>query len=235
MIIGGQYSFNNGLEVVTEKYPHLLAEIIQIIAAVNAEELKVKESKERGSAGKLFYYPPALNKAFRFEFQNRGWANRRVASEYSRQHYTAEYQRGVDVKGAFRDMDFVKEKLGVEVQFGKYSFMVYNVAAKMTIFKNKGIIDAGVEIVPLKQLVSEMSSGVSYFEQFAWDLEQRGVSNIDVPVLILGIDTAYTHQQPNPPLSTPANPAQDTIGGNTTNVDVPALNDNLKPENLHDA
>jgi len=33
-----------------------------------------------------------------------------------------------------------------------------------------------------------MSTGVSYFEQFAWDLEQRGTSNIDIPVLILGID-----------------------------------------------
>jgi hypothetical protein len=33
-----------------------------------------------------------------------------------------------------------------------------------------------------------MSSEVSYFEQFVWDLEQRGTSNIDVPVLIIGID-----------------------------------------------
>ena len=28
---------------------------------------------------------------------------------------------------------------------------------------------------------------VSYFEQFVWDLEQRGVCNIDIPVLILGV------------------------------------------------
>jgi hypothetical protein len=33
-----------------------------------------------------------------------------------------------------------------------------------------------------------MSSGVSYFEQFVWDLEQRGTSNIDVPVFVLGVD-----------------------------------------------
>ena len=84
-------------------------------------------------------------------------------------------------------MDFIKEKLGVEVQFGKYSFMVYNVAAKMTIFRNLGFIDTGVEIVPIKEFADSMSSGVSYFEQFVWDLEQRGVSNIDIPVLILGI------------------------------------------------
>jgi len=81
----------------------------------------------------------------------------------------------------------VKNKVGTEVQFGKYSFMVYNVCAKMTIFHKMGLIDVGIEIVPVKDFVVEMSSGVSYFEQFVWDLEQRGVSNIDIPVLILGI------------------------------------------------
>lgn len=44
-----------------------------------------------------------------------------------------------------------------------------------------------IEVVPVKDFVSEMSSGVSYFEQFVWDLDQRGVSDIDIPVLILGI------------------------------------------------
>jgi len=90
--------------------------------------------------------------------------------------------------GAFREMDFVKDWLGVEVQFGKYAFMVYNVCAKMTIFRNLGHIKHGIEIVPVKAFADEMSSGVSYFEQFLWDLETRGVANIDVPVLILGID-----------------------------------------------
>ena len=85
-------------------------------------------------------------------------------------------------------MDYVKEGLGVEVQFGKYAFMVYNVCAKMTIFNKMGFINAGIEIVPIKRFADEMSTGVSYFEQFVWDLEKRGVSDLDIPVLILGID-----------------------------------------------
>ena len=85
-------------------------------------------------------------------------------------------------------MDFVKSKLGVEIQFGKYAFMVSNVCAKMTIFRNLGHIDCGVEIVPVKSFADGMSSGVSYFEQFVWDLQTRGVADIDIPVLILGID-----------------------------------------------
>lgn len=66
--------------------------------------------------------------------------------------------------------------------------MVYNVCAKMTIFKNFGHIDSGVEVVPTKQFAGQMSTGVSYFEQIVWDLGHRGAADIDVPALILGID-----------------------------------------------
>lgn len=57
----------------------------------------------------------------------------------------------------------------------------------MTIFNKLGYITAGVEIVPIKQFADEMSTGVSYFEQFVWDLEHRGIADIDIPVLILGV------------------------------------------------
>ena len=63
-----------------------------------------------------------------------------------------------------------------------------NVCAKMTIFCNLGYIDAGIEVVPVKSFADDMSTGVSYFEQFVWDLETRGVADIDIPVLIFGID-----------------------------------------------
>ncbi|PLS67480.1 MAG: restriction endonuclease, partial [Cyanobacteria bacterium M5B4] len=67
---------------------------------------------------------------------------------------------------AFREMDFIKDRLGVEVQLGKYAFIVYNVCAKMTIFRNLDVIDTGIEVVPVKSFADEMSTGVSYFEQF---------------------------------------------------------------------
>ncbi len=84
-------------------------------------------------------------------------------------------------------MDFIKNKLGVELQFGKYAFMVYNVCAKMTIFNKLKHIDYGVEVVSVKELAESVSTGVLYFEQFVWDLEHRGVSNIDISVIIYGI------------------------------------------------
>lgn len=188
MIIAAEYSFNDGKKYIEHHYPQLIAEIRTVIANVDASQHKTKQSKESRRGYRMLYSPPSLNRAFKQEFGDRGWINRRVHCDYPTQFYTPEYQTRVQMAGSFRDMDFVKEQLGVEVQFGKYSFMVYNVCAKMTIFKNLGHINAGVEIVPVKQLVAAMSSGVSFFEQFIWDLEQRGVSNIDIPVLILGID-----------------------------------------------
>ncbi len=84
--------------------------------------------------------------------------------DYPTSHYVKGYENRELNPGAFREMDFIKRKLGLEIQFGKYAFMVYNVCAKMTIFKNLGHIDCGVEIVPVKAFADDMSSGVSYFE-----------------------------------------------------------------------
>lgn len=188
MIIAARYSFHGGAEVIKERYPTLLAEIEGAISEVDAERCKHKVSQEKTKQGKILYSPIALNRAFKVPFQRENWVNKRVECDYSQDFYTSSYTPPANPLKGFRDMDFVKDELGVEVQFGKYSFMVYNVAAKMTIFRNLGIIHAGVEIVPVKRFAEQMSSGVSYFEQFVWDLEQRGIADIDVPVLILGID-----------------------------------------------
>jgi len=181
------YLFNQGREVIEADFAIELQEIKDAIAGVDATEHKTKVSREKTMPGRMLYKPGSLNKAFRREFGARGWRNHKIAAEYPTEFYTSDYERPETVRGAFRDMDFVKNRVGVEVQFGKYAFMVYNVAAKMTIFHNHGIIDVGVEIVPLKEFANGMSTGVSYFEQFVWDLEQRGVADIDIPVLILGI------------------------------------------------
>jgi len=188
MRIVGSYSFNGGDEAVKRKYPALLKEAEAAIRGVDAASCRTKKSLEKTMKGDILYSPEELNRAFKERFYAAGWRTLRVKCDYSTKFYLPDYTPVPLRKGAFREMDFVKEKLGVEVQFGKYSFMVYNVCAKMTIFKNLGHIDTGIEIVPVKAFADSMSSGVSYFEQFQWDLDHRGVADIDIPVLILGID-----------------------------------------------
>ncbi len=188
MIIAAEFSFNRGKEFFKRRRKRLLSEVESIIKEVNAKKCKIKKSKEKTMVGKILYSPVALNTAFKGGFNKRGWENQKVRCEYTRDYYKKGYTPPEPSRGAFRDMDYVKGNAGVEVQFGKYAFMVYNVCAKMTVFHNLGFINAGIEIVPVKKFVNEMSSGVSYFEQFVWDLEHRGIADIDIPVLILGVD-----------------------------------------------
>lgn len=187
MIIAGVYSFNGGKEIVEARFAAELQEVQDIIRRVDSKRHKTKTSREKTMPGKRLYSPPSLNRAFKRLFEEQDWRNRRVKCDYPTEYCVAGYQPNTASAGAFRDMDFVKHRLGVEIQFGKYAFMVYNVCAKMTIFHRLDVIDVGIEVVPVKDFVMQMSSGVSYFEQFVWDLEQRGVSNIDIPVLVLGI------------------------------------------------
>jgi len=191
MKIVAKYDFNNGKKEIEKRYHVELQEIIQTIGKIDASLYKTKVSKEKTMPGKKLYAPLRLNKAFKAEFKKINWVNHKVECDYKYGEYLPEYIPAKATRGQpFRDMDFLKpdKKLGIEVQFGKYAFMVYNVCAKMTIFNKLGLIDAGVEIVPVKRFADQMSTGVSYFEQFAWDLHHRGVADIDIPVLILGID-----------------------------------------------
>ena len=197
MIIAAEYSFNEGKERIEEMTPDLKDEIIEVIKSVNASLCKTKVSKEKTKNGQVLYSPACLNKLFSAESESRGWEKKKVECQYSDSFYTKEFKEKYPkeiqrIENAFREMDFVKKsfskrKVGIEVQFGKYAFMVYNVAAKMTIFHKLGIIDFGVEIVPIRPLTKEMSTGVSYFEQFVWDLEQRGTADIDIPVWVIGV------------------------------------------------
>lgn len=189
MIIAGRYSIKDGGNILRDNYGPLLSEIEEIIGLVNAEAYKTKVSEEKTTKGKILYSPTDLNLAFKAEFSKRGWINQSVHCDYPTEFYVDGYEPSPVVKGASREMDFLKDKVGIEIQFGKYAFMVYNVSAKMTIFCNLGLINVGVEVVPMKKMQLQMSTGVSYFEQFGiWDLQHRGEADIDIPVLILGID-----------------------------------------------
>jgi hypothetical protein len=187
MIIAGMYSFNGGREVIESRYTTELREVGQTITAMDSLQCRTKTSREKTMPGKILYSPRALNKCFRQEFEARGWRKYKVRCEYPTEYYVPGYVPDALTKGAFREIDFVKNRVGVGVQFVRYASMVYNVCAKMAIFHKLDVIDVGIEIVPLKTFADDMSTGFSYFEQFVWDLEHRGIADIDIPVLILGV------------------------------------------------
>ncbi|MCW7070627.1 MAG: hypothetical protein OCU17_08590 [Methanophagales archaeon] len=88
---------------------------------------------------------------------------------------------------AFKQIDFLKERILVEVQFGKYTFMFYDLA-KFQYFYNKNQADVGIEIVPCYYLHKEMSTGVSYGEQLVYDIERLQRNFPSVPIKVIFID-----------------------------------------------
>lgn len=183
MYIAGLYSFNKGEEVIAQKHRSELDDVLQVIELVDAETCKAKMRK------KIIYSSSALNDAFKQQFSEKSWSNHKLLAKYPQDYYVPGYIPDAPNDNVIRDTVLVKNKCGVEYQFSDFKDMVYDLNTKMTIFAKMDVIDCGIEIVPVKGLADEMSTGVSYFEQFVWDLEHRGISDIDIPVLIIGIDT----------------------------------------------
>lgn len=191
MKVVAKYNFNAGQAAIDNKYTNEYNQIVAVIDSIDSALYKTKERYNNSMNYKMLFYPKEINKAFKKAFLQIGWSNHKLNCDYKYGDYLQDYIPAKESNAKpYRDMDFVKPglKLGIDVQFVKNASMIYSGCAKMTIFNKMGVIDTGIEIVPVKRFADEMSTGVSYFEQFAWDLHHRGESNIDIPVLILGVD-----------------------------------------------
>ena len=95
-------------------------------------------------------------------------------------------------------VDFTRDKILVEVQFGNYAFMFYDMA-KFQYFFNENKAEVGVEIVPCNALKRQMSSGVSFGEQLVYDIERlrRTFPAVPVKVMLIDVDEAPSADPPS--------------------------------------
>lgn len=169
MIVSDVYSHNFGKEYITKYHSAEYEEIIGAIDSIDVQTVYTKETNENARDGTVFS-PKALNENIRSCLDE--WNPKRI--KYGNRQ--------------FREIDAIKNRVGLEIQFGKYSFMAYDILLKLPIFKKRGLIDCGIEIVVASNMISSMSTGVGNFTQIVGDLEERGISNLDIPIMILGID-----------------------------------------------
>lgn len=175
-----EYSHLGGAEILQVRYPDSAQEINSIIADVTARRDKI--SKEKTMQGKELFSPKLMNEQFRAAFHARGYAELRDT-------YTITLPNSaINIPGAFKQIDFVKGKVLVEVQFGKYAFMFYDMA-KFQYFFNENKADVGIEIVPCHALHKQMSTGVAFGEQLVYDIERLKRHFPAVPVKVILIDT----------------------------------------------
>lgn len=202
MKIVEKYSHLNGLEFLLVHKSELWQEIESVIHSIDAEKCKTKVSKEKTKSGKLLYSPIDMNALFKEKLYELKWEESRVSywvtkderlirktmamppdmqrQEIEKQNETAIF--------SYNQTDFVKNRVAIEVQFGKYSFVAYDLFVKHLAFYVGDKIDVGIEILPMKSLQSEMSSGVSYYEGELYNVVRQGRGVPAVPLIIIGIE-----------------------------------------------
>ena len=148
MRIAAQYSHLNGWEFLFVHHKDLLQEIEEVIASVDAEACRTKLSREKTKIDRLLYSPVDMNKAIADGFKGRRWEQRRqefwVTSDAKivrdiaslpalQQKETIKAAGQVPIR-SYNQTDFVKERVAVEVQFGKYAFVAHDLFVKHMAF-----------------------------------------------------------------------------------------------------
>jgi len=196
------YSHLNGLEFLIVHKPQLWDEIQDVIGALHAEACKTKVSREKRIKGKMLYSPIEMNARFGILLRKRGWRESRVSYWVTKSEKLirktlsmSPEQQKKEIESAgetpiysYNQTDFVKDRVAIEVQFGKYAFVAYDLFVKHLAFYIGDEIDVGIEILPMKSLQSQMSSGVAYYEGEFYNVVRQGRGVPAVPLVLIGIE-----------------------------------------------
>jgi hypothetical protein len=203
MKITQKYSHLNGEEYLIVHHKELYDEIKDVIAGIDADQFRTKISKEKTKLGNSLLSPIDLNKAFNIAFNAKQWNESRynyyitldrVLMEKSVLMSAKEQKEFLIANGensplySYNQTDFVKDKIAVEVQFGKYAFVAFDLFVKHMLFYSGGVINLGIEILPTKLMQQQMSSGPAYFEGEVYNVMRQGRNSPPVPLLILGVE-----------------------------------------------
>jgi len=202
MKISKKFSHLNGEEWLLVHEKDTYQEILGVIEAIDAETCRTKISKEKRMKGKALFSPVDINSEFAKRFSTLGWESTRysyyVAHSFDQLEAMAqmsleEQRRYLQDQGAeaifsYNQTDHVKNRVAIEVQFGKYAFVAYDLFVKHLAFYAGRIINVGVEILPTKAMQKDMSSGIAYYEGELHNILRHGRSNPPVPLVLIGLE-----------------------------------------------
>jgi hypothetical protein len=202
MRVAKKYSHLNGEEWLLVHEKGTYQELLDVIEAIDAEKCRTKISKERGRQGKALYSPVDINFEFDQRFSELGWHSTRYSYYIAHSIEQLEtmtrmsleeqkeflQEQNAEVILSYNQTDHVKNRVAIEVQFGKYAFVAYDLFVKHLAFYTGRIINVGIEILPTKAMQKEMSSGIAYYEGELHNILRHGRNNPPVPLVIIGLD-----------------------------------------------
>ena len=159
MKIAEIYSHLNGLEYLLVHKKKLWEELKTVVSSVDAEKCKTKKSKEKTKIGKTLYSPIDMNEEFKKLLGQKNWKESRVNYWITKNEKLIrktlimdqkDQKREIEATGempimSYNQTDFVKDRVAVEVQFGKYAFVAYDLFVKHLAFYVGDTIDVGIK------------------------------------------------------------------------------------------
>jgi hypothetical protein len=148
MKIAKFHSHLNGHEWILVHHRSVWSEIEAVVKKIDAPSCLTKVSKEKTKKDQLLYSPTEINRRFKEELGRGDWREVRtdywVTDDFDLIRKTialpADEQRKLiaeEGKSAFRSYnqtDFQKDRIAIEVQFGKYAFISYDLFVKHMAF-----------------------------------------------------------------------------------------------------
>ena len=117
-------------------------------------------------------------KTSRKKLYNQNQINKEFKKLFSRKNWKASHSQ----------TDFMKDRVSVEMQIGKYPSVTYELFAKHWVSYIGDTIDVGIEILPMKSLQKKMTSEVTCYENELANVTHQKHGIFAVPIVLIGVE-----------------------------------------------
>jgi hypothetical protein len=160
MKIARVHSHLGGLEFLKVRLPNIWSEIESAIAGAG----QTTELRPRTTQGIGLYSSVPIREGICTILKTFGWMTRRSGGS-----------------------EFAKDRTSVEIRLGRRRVDICDLYARQLALYIGKVIDVGVEILPMKSLQQQMSSGIGYYEGELYNLIREGRGVPAVPLILIGI------------------------------------------------
>lgn len=192
------HSHLNGYEWLLVHYPQLWSELKGIVGDVDAAQCRTKVTKEKDMNRRLLYSSVEISRRLDVACEKSGWKRSRkrywVRHECSRirkmpraasnARKAEEGGAGPQLTASGHKIDFSEGRVAIGIGLAKSVCSLFADHLAAYVFDQ---IDLGIEVLPMKSMQQQMSSGPAYYEGALYDLVRQGRGVPAVPLVLVGV------------------------------------------------
>ena len=161
MRIAFRYNHLHAEEYLYYRKRDLIEELEKCIRDIDANKY-LKVSCDSAHLGEIYYDQKALNDEIEKDLNAKGWNELKISYYVTEDEAVTKQivkiaqkdeqkriieENGLEALQSHNQVDFMKDRIAVEVQFGKYFSVAYDLHVKHTFFYLRDDIEVGIEII----------------------------------------------------------------------------------------